>query len=359
MASPVCGTIIDLDLLHFTPDELRSLNELIVTAVLEAPELSQFNTFYTGIKNDKRIGLIPGTFGLIGKAAQGCNPDPDCYTVAAIEKTWEPRYIELIVDQCVDDVMQSLMRFALKCGIDVYNLEGTDVFAFILDILEKDIRKMIFRHIWFGDQNAANVNAGGVITNGTDVAYFNIINGFFQQLAVIYAATPLRITAIAGNNQATYALQNTVLTNELAYANVNAVIDAALPELKVQPDRILLVTDSIMLRLRRQLQDLGVAFKTELMINGIEFGTWDGIPIYSIPLWDQFIMAYEDNGVRYNNPHRVIYTTKSNLNIGMACTSLFEKVNAFYDMRSRMNRIEAVDAFDAKIFDDRLVQVGI
>jgi len=47
------------------------------------------------------------------------------------------------------------------------------------------------------------------------------------------------------------------------------------------------------------------------------------------------------------------------LNIGMACNSLFERINTFYDPRSRYNRIEAVDAFDAKIIDDRLVQVGM
>ena len=71
------------------------------------------------------------------------------------------------------------------------------------------------------------------------------------------------------------------------------------------------------------------------------------------------IAAYENNGTKLNNPHRVVYTTKSNLGIGMACTSLFERINTFYDPRSRYNRIEAKDAFDAKIFDDNLVQVGI
>jgi hypothetical protein len=140
---------------------------------------------------------------------------------------------------------------------------------------------------------------------------------------------------------------------------LNTVIDSALPELAAQPDRVLLVTDSIAIRVRRQLQALGVAFKTELMINGMSLQTWDGIKMYSIPLWDQWIRAYENNGVRWNNPHRIVYTTVSNLNIGMTCTSLFENVNTFYDQRSRINRIEAVDAFDAKIFDDRLVQVGI
>lgn len=361
MASPACGHTLNLDNLHFTPDEVRSLNELVVTAVLEAPELTLFHTLVTGIKNDKRIGIIPGTFGLVGKAAQSCNPVAQCYENIAIEKTWEPRYLEIIIDMCVDELADTLMKLAIKCGVELYDLTKTEVFAFILDILVKDISKMIFRHVWFGDQNAANTNAvpAGNITPGVDVSFFNVINGFFQQLAVIYAADPTRLVAFVGNNQLTTALQFTVATPVLSYANLNLVIDSALPELAAQPDRVLLVTQSVSQRVRRQLQALGVAFAIELMTNGLETSVWDGIRMYAIPLWDQWIRAYENNGVRLNNPHRVVYTTISNLNIGMACTTLFDNVNSFYDQRSRINRIEAVDAFDAKIIDDRLVQVGM
>jgi len=357
-ASPVCGHTLNLDNLHFTPDELRSLNELVVTAVLEAPELSDFHTLVTGIKNDKRIGIIPGTFGLIGKAAQGCDPVPQCYENVAIEKTWEPRYLEVIIDMCVTELADTLMKLAVKCGVELYDLTKTEIFTFIENILEKDIAKMVFRHAWFGDQAAA-IWPVGVLTPGTDPAFFNVINGFWQQFAVIYAANPLQLNAMPGNNQANYALQGTVATPLLTYNAVNALIDNAPCELTNQPDRILLVTKSIMDRLRRQLQALGTAFQDyKLSINGLEFATWDGIRIVSICLWDQWIRAYENNGIRWNDPHRVVYTTISNLNIGMVCTSLFENINSFYDQRSRINRIEAVDAFDAKIIDDRLLMVG-
>jgi hypothetical protein len=145
----------------------------------------------------------------------------------------------------------------------------------------------------------------------------------------------------------------------LTYNAVNAIIDAGPSELAQQPDRVILVTRSVFDRLRRQLQALGTAFQDyKLMVNGLEFATWDGIRMVSIPLWDEFIQTYENNGTSWNDPHRVVYTTVSNLNIGMACTSLFENINSFYDPRSRYNRIEAVDAFDAKIIDDRLFVVG-
>ena len=94
------------------------------------------------------------------------------------------------------------------------------------------------------------------------------------------------------------------------------------------------------------------------MSDGLQVTKWDGITMYTVPLWDQWIRAYENDGTRLNNPHRIVYTMKQNLQVGMACTGLFDKINSFYDQRSRINRIEAVDAFDAKIIDDRLVQVG-
>jgi hypothetical protein len=357
ITSPQCGHKINLDNLRFTADELRSLNELIVTAVLEAPELSSFHTLVTGIKNDKRIGIIPGTFGLILKAAQACNPVAQCHEAIAVEKTWEPKYLEFINDICIDEIANSLMRLYIDCT-NPYDLTKTEIFTFIANIYATDLPKEVFRYAWFGNVNAANLPLG-VLTPGVDPAFFNVLNGFWVQLAAVYTANPLQLNAMPGNAQANYALQQTVATPLVTYNAVNALIDAGISELQMQPDRVLLVTRSVFDRLRRQLQALGTAFQDyKLMINGLEFATWDGIRIVSIPLWDQFIRTYENNGVRWNDPHRVVYTTVSNLNIGMACTSLFENINSFYDPTTRLNRIEAVDAFDAKILDDRLFMVG-
>jgi hypothetical protein len=355
--SPTCGQTLNFDNLHFTADEVRSLNELFVTAVLEAPMLTDFHTIVTGIKNDKRIGIIPGTFGLVGKAAQACNPTAQCYTDTAIEKTWSPKYKEIIIDMCITELQDSLMRMYIDCA-NPYDLTKTQIFAFIQDILAKDAKKMVFRTAWFDDTAAKNAPVG-VITPGVDVNFFNVIDGFWKQFAAIYAANPLQLNALPGNTQATYALQQSVATPLLMFNAVNTLIDNASSELAAQPDRVLLVTRSVFDRLRRQLQALGTAFQDyKLMTEGLEFATWDGIKIISIPLWDQTIRAYENNGTKWNDPHRVVYSTISNLNIGMACTSAFENINSFYDPRTRYNRIEATDAFDAKIIDDRLLMVG-
>jgi hypothetical protein len=352
---------INLSALTFSADQLRQMNELLVKATLESPDLSLFHELATGIKNDKEIGIIPGTLGLMGKAAQGCDPTADTLTDTAVLKTWTPKRIEVIIDQCATDIATSMAKLSRKLGIEVNDLTNTEYFAFLLDLLSKDIPKMILRHAWMGNQAAANVNdsPAGVLTAGVNEAYFNVINGFFYQLGVIYAADSNRKSAISANAQATRALQFSSFAAADALATLNAVVDGAKAELAIQPDRVLLVTRSVAQKAYRALQAAGLAYKIELQSNGFELAMWDGIPMYTVPLWDAWIEAYENNGTKLNNPHRIVYTTKSNLVIGMEGTTLFDNVNTFYDQKSRYNRIEVSDAFDVKVLNDELVQVGI
>jgi hypothetical protein len=356
------ASTINLAALTFTADQLRQMNELVVKATVEAPTLNVFHDFVTGIKNDREIGLVPGTLGLMGKAAQGCDPSADTSLGAtAALKTWAPKRIEVIIDQCATDIATSMAKLARKLGVEVNDLTNTEYFAFLLDMLQMDIPKMIFRHAWFGNTAAANVgdSPAGVLTAGVDEAYFNVINGFWYQLGVIYGSDSTRKTAIAANAQATRALQFSVLTAALAFEALNAVIDDAPATVATQADRVLLCTRSVAQKAYRYLQAAGFPYKVELMTNGMELTQWDGVPLYVVPYWDAVIAAYENNGTKLNSPHRIVYTTKSNLKIGMEGTSLFDNVNVFYDQKSRYNRIEVSDAFDVKVMDDALLQVGI
>ncbi len=355
------AAIINLAALTFTADQLRQMNELVVKAVLEAPELARIHPFETGVKNDKEIGIVPGSLGLLGKAAQGCNPTADIAALNATKKTWALKRVEIILDQCYTDIETSMIKLARKLGVEVADLTNTEYFAFLLDMLQKDIPKMIFRHIWFGDTAAANVSdsPAGVITDGIDVDYFNVLDGLWKQLAVIYAADADRKVAISANAQATRALQFSAFTAADAATALNSVVDGASPILGAMTNRIILVTRSVFQKAYRYLQATGQAYKIELLTNGFELGSWDGIPMLSIPLWDQYILAYFNNGTKLDNPHRILYTTTDNLPVGMEGTTLFDTLDSHYDKRSRYNRIETSDAFDTKVLNDEIVQVGI
>ncbi len=356
------AAILDLvSNITFTADEVRDLNSLFVKAVLDAPALNQFHSFETGIKNDKQIGIVPGTLGLLLKAAQGCSPSPDTIAITATQKKWEPKRQEMLLRQCYTDLNSSFLILSRKLGVQVGDLTTTDYFTYLVDMVRRDLAKEIIRVAWMSDKAAANVDdsPAGVITSGVNTAYFSVIDGLFHQLADIYAATPARKTTIAANAEATYALQKSVFTTASAYAALNSVVDDAPTLLKLQPDRFLLCTQSVMDKAKRYMQGVNIAFDITNTIYGLQLAQWDGWPLISVPLWDEWIMAYEDNGTKYNNPHRIVAATKSNLKIGMEGTSLFDTVDVHYDKTTKYNYIDVIDSFDAKVLMDELVQVGI
>jgi hypothetical protein len=346
----------------FTADEIRAYNEILLKAVTEIPQLTDFHSFEQGIKNDKQIGLADGSFGLIGKAAQTCGTlTPDTKLLATQQKKWEPKRLQVLLRECWADLDATMGRLSRQTGNNVSDLTSTDYMTFILSILEKDLGRMIFRKAWFDDQNAATTtdSPAGVLTAGTDKTYFNLINGFFQQLGVIIAADATRKTTIAANTEATFALQDSAFTNALAYSSLLAVIDGAKPALRAASDQVILCTGSVGRKAMRHLQDKGLAFTLDTALNGLQMIQVDGRTIYVIEWWDELIRAYQSNGTKYNSPHRIVYTTKSNLVVGMEANGLFENFDVYHDKVNKYTYIEAIDAMDAKILDDTMVQYGV
>ena len=356
------AAILDLvSNITFTADEVRDLNSLFVKAVLDAPALNQFHTFETGIVNDKQIGIVPGTLGLLLKAAQGCSPTADTVSITATQKKWAPKRQEMLLKQCYTDLASSFLILSRKLGSNVGDLTATDYFTFLTDMVRRDLSKEILRVAWMSNTAAANVDdsPAGVIKTGVNTDYFTVIDGLFKQLATIYTATAARKTAISANAEATYALQKSQFTTTAAFNALNSVVDDAPTLLKLQPDRFLLCTQSVMDKAKRYMQGVNIAFDITNTIEGLQLAKWDGWDLIAVPLWDEWIMAYEDNGTKYNNPHRIVAATKSNLKIGMEGTSLFDTVNIWYDKTTKYNYIDVIDSFDAKILMDELIQVGI
>ncbi len=362
------AALIDHSNYTFTADELRSYSEIIVKKITEIPELNLFHTFETGIRNDTNIGLANGSFGLIGKAAQGCGTrTPDTKLLGTQQKKWELKRWEVYLQECWANLNSTMGRLSRGIGNEVTDLSNTDYMTFLLSILEPDLARMILRKAWFDDKAAATTagSPSGVFTAGTDVDYFNLIDGFFAQLSDIVTATPARRTTISQNAQATGALQDSTMSNQDAYNYILAVIDGAVPALRSQPDQVILTTGTIATKTMRYLQDKGLAFTLDTAINGLPLLRVDGRTIYGIEYWDEVIRAYQSSTAGspavpvYNSPHRIVYTTKSNLNMGVEGNDAFSTFKIWHNEDTEYTGIKIKDAFDAKIIEDNLVQYGI
>lgn len=149
--------MINFSAFFFTAEQIRNINELVYEGIAKLPELSELHTMYDGIVYDKEIGFLTGG-GLVGKAAQGCNPTPQDWSVGSRRVVWTPKSWEIFLDECASDLESTMVVYAMNRGTRVGDLTDTDYMAIVVEVLIDAIKEMFYRLIWFGDSHADNVD---------------------------------------------------------------------------------------------------------------------------------------------------------------------------------------------------------
>lgn len=340
---------------------LQELNELIFLKVLGEDRLAQMFNVIFGALNGKKVGFV-GEFGLVGKAAQGCDPTYNNSTIATTEHTWDMGEWGVYEQICYKDLLGSLAQSAMRRGANIADLTGTE---YIDDVvyprLELAIYKMLMRFAWFGDKAAETVADGGVLTNGTDPSFFTVTDGFWKRAFAIVAANAARRVEIAANNQTTIAAQRTALqTSGVATGILDSLIMSAHPDLRQAANQVIFVTQSLKDALNHDIRvnNAGSELQWRSIFEGITEATYDGIRLVAIPFWDSIIQAYESTGTKWNKPHRALYSTTDNLLVGIDNYTDFAELNVFFDEKSELNLLKSKGALGTIIADANLIQVA-
>ncbi len=347
----------------FNGTEVRDLADTIYEAIYEKPALSMFHNVVGGIKAKDQIVSLSTINGLTGKGTGGCDPTDDDNTITMSEKFWMPETVSNSLPSCWTDLKASFWIYGTNNGIKKADLTKTDFFNFLVDRYKDALYEELLRIVWFGDTAADHVSGAGNITDSTDLAYFNRIDGLWKQYFAIGAADPLRVTAglAARNGQVSYALQefdstdtdNLVVTNTLQNMMYGADY-----RLRGMANLKFVVTQSVADQHSRELKAANVAFTTERLENGITVLKSDGVEVIAFQFWDRIIRAYENTGAAYYLPHRAVMLTRENTQIGTEAESTFSEFNIFYDQKSEKNYLRTKYDVDAKIIEDYLVQLA-
>lgn len=340
---------------------LQSLSELLFSKVLGEERLAQVFNVIFGAENGKKVGFI-GEFGLVGKAAQGCEPTYNNSQIETSEKTWDLGEWGVYEKICYKDLLGTLAQVAMRRGANIADLTGTE---YIDDIvyprLELAIYKMLMRFAWFGDKNADNVADGGVITNGVDPEFFTVTDGFWKRFFAIASGNSARRVNIAANAEATFAAQKSaILENGVASGIIDNLIMGASADLRQGENQVIFVTQSLKDALSRDIRNnnKGSELQWRAIFDGITESQYDGIRLVAMPLWDSIIQAYESTGTAWNKPHRAVYTTTNNLLVGIDNYTDFAELNVFFDEKSELNLLKSKGALGTIVAQDNMVQVA-
>lgn len=340
--------IIDQSGFNFCGETIRSLGQLIYDDYQEYQSLQNFVTIYSGIVVNRQIGFITDG-SLVGVKNKGCSPQPQPYSIGTRAIEWEPKAWEILIFECWADLEGTIAALGLKKGVNRPNLVGTDYLRIVLTVLRRDVREFWWRLAWFNDEDAANVSAGGVITDGVSTEYFDILNGLWKQ---IFADATIPYVEITANSGATYADQEITVAD--AVSVLREMYRKAPTVLKSSRGAKFAVTQGIFDAMVDKLSGDGcdctiTNIQFENFQNGVQRIRYRGYPVEAVSEWTRSIEAYEDNGTTYNLPNRALFYTVNALGFGVDAVESFTVNKVWYENKDRGVYIEMMGLADAKV----------
>lgn len=350
------ASLIDISALTLNTEEAKEIGKLIIEKAFVQGELAEIHDIETGVLYDMQIPFA-GQIADSLKAASGCTPNAGS-GVTMTEKVWTPKIYDSRWEHCAADLNKlfKLFQKAKRINPDFYDRISSEEMGVIYALIEQMIRTNLPIKVWFSDTAADLASGSGVFTAGTDLDLWNVIDGLFKQ---IFADGDIPKITIAENSEATKALQDSALTDEDAYNYLEAVVNAADSRLLMDDTAKILVTRSIADKYRNHLRDktLGAGF-LEVTENGKRVLYFDGYEVVTMHEWDRVIRASQDNGTTYNLPHRIVFTTPSNIPVATLSTDDLSTLDSFYDQYRKSNIIDVAFSLDAKHLESYMTVVA-
>lgn len=360
--------ILNASSLTLNTENAMSVGEVVFSrkfAEVEANKLGSFLGFTNGIVHDKQIPIMGKFTGLSGfnKTTCGSGSTTD-NTIASSEKTWTPKYIADRFEDCFTNIQDTFWKYMSKAGLAKEDVsQNTQYEAFVtMRLMEYMGDDMMYRLIFFTDTDIAAETNNSIVSG--QLKYFNMIDGVMKQCTDIATATPARLSAIANNAEATFALQafdSTDVTNQVVTKIFEDMIYSAHMDLRrhTKAERVIICTQSLADQYEKERKANGyIETSYSRTENGINALYIDGVEIIALPTLDAIIDGYYNDGTKWFTPHWALHTTRQNIQIGTVQQSNFKEIKSFYDEYNEKWVVKFGFDMDVKVLEDTLIQVA-
>ena len=345
-----------------TPDNgaVKSLRDLLIMTNFLDENLERFFTLRQNVHNGDKLGWV-GEMDDIGWAGSGCNPTYKDPNINFAEKEWSIGDWQIPLKWCYEGLENTIAEYCLKTGTDIGDLTSTEYMDYIvMPALDLAIKHMMWRFIWFGDTDAANVGSSGQITDGVDVELFKTTDGFWKQLFAIGTENTSQKTEIAANSQTTTATQFSALkTESVAIGIFDSLLESADPRIASMDGAGIFCTKSLADALTMDLKnEYKLILTWEQIFKGLDVTEYNGVPIYRVSIWDRFIQKYQNDGTKLNLPHRAVFGSPSQLLVGTPANQLISDLDIWFERKERVNYLYSTGKLGCLIGEDNLFQIA-
>lgn len=321
------------------PENLRSLRDAIIKNVLEDENIREVLTI-DRVRSGEPLAVI-GEMDAVGNASTGCCPQYKQIGIGNSVKRWDLGEWQIPLEICYKDLEGTIAEYALKAGTEIGNLEGTDFLAIYLDLLSKQMRRMIWRLAWFGNKTADTVANGGQLVNGTDKTLFTVNEGLFKRIEA----------GITGGT-----IENVTTTGMTSVMQVvEALLDGAPATINQNGEAVLIMPRSYARRLARDIRNAyHDIMPWEGIFEGVEVSRFDSVKVVSVAAFDYLTTTYQPD---FNLP--IIYTVAKNLHLGIDADEPVSELDIWFDKDCRKQKVYASGKIDTLIGEDGNIAVAI
>lgn len=347
---------------QFTVDNgaITDLKELLFLQTFDDPDLASVTTQKTEVEDGQKLDYVD-TMQDVGVKGGGCDPVYEKVNITGVEKEWQLGTWEIAEYLCYTDIETTIGKKGLKAGTEKADLQDTPYWDIVLmPLLQRVIKQMFWRMVWFGDTEAMNVTDGGIITDGVNTKLFTTADGLWKRIFSVCTANAGQRTTIAANAEATIADQMAAIKTEgTAIGIVDGLLQDADSRIFDDEKACLIMTNSLFKALRNDVYKfVKCTLTVEQVAQGIQLSQYDSHPIIVLDIWDRMIKKYESDGTRLNNPHRALAVSPNNLFVGTEDKDKVASLTIKFDDITRKNHIYASSTIGTLIGEDALLQAA-
>ena len=340
----------DVSALTLNPDEVDNVQNVVVEKAFVSGRLSDNYDIQTGISHNQRI-VFAAKMGIGGKALSSCTP-AELASIVFTEKTWTPALTAGRFTHCANDEnsLFKILKQASSVYPDWFDRDSSPELQLVGALILMSMEESVPAKAWFSDTAAAIP----VFTAGTDLGIWNQFDGLWKQ---IFADAGIFRHTITKNAAATYVLQELAADEGITF--LEKVFLGADSRLRGNPEAKFYCTGDIYDNFMTTVENKEFAGGiVRTLIDGRPGLSYHNIPIYKELIFDEVIRTHQDNGTKYNVPHRMVLTVPSNIPFGTLSTSDLDSLRSIFDEPNNLNIIDFGYFLDAKFGETYMASVA-
>ena len=306
-------------------------SELFLEPIFRDSDLFQFRVI-PNVKHKMNL-YTADSLSCIVKKYTGCG-DAESGGFNVNDKVIEAGRMRVAVSQCQKEFFGTYIEESFKNGINVFNLEGTQLMDTVLANVRNGIAQDVTRIAWWGDTSAS----------GDHSSCYDQTDGWWKLLK---ADTVI--------NTRKTAIGNGALTDADCLDALRGLYNDAPSALHGVPnnEKAFYVTRSIYQGYMGKLEDLGNAEGFSQMVDGslkLYFRGIEVIPMYD---WDTAISQ-----LSVTDDNCAVFTAKQNLAVGTDTNDFEGEMKMFYDDLTEKVYVRSYFKLGVQFLHDSLTQIG-